>query len=365
MVRSEKKHRIIFIDLMRALAVIQMVQGHTVDVLLAPEYRLTEYPAFFIWNFMRGMTAPIFMFSAGTVFTYLFRLVPEPFEQNPRVGKGIKRFFLLVGLGYLLRYPTYKIIDFSDVTPDRWNTFFTVDVLHLIGFGILLVIICAFIAEKLKLNDMLVFTIFSLIFFVATPFVNKINWISIFPQPVAGYLYDKTGSLFPLFPWAGYVIMGGVLGSYLAKNPLVFKTSKFSINLAILGSAFIIISLLSVYISKKYFGLPYEDSSYSLEVITFRIGFVLLLNSVVSYISQKIESIPRIIILIGRNTLLIYVVHLMILYGSAWNPGIILLFGSSLNVSYTIFSALTMITLMTLMVVSLNKLKFRNKQLVT
>ncbi len=365
MVRSEKKHRIIFIDLMRALAVIQMVQGHTVDVLLDPQYRLTEYPAYFIWNFMRGMTAPIFMFSAGTVFTYLFRLNPEPFESNPRVIKGVKRFFLLVGLGYLLRYPTYKIFDFNNVTPDRWNTFFAVDVLQLIGFGLMFVMLCAFVAEKIRLNDTVVFSIVTILFFISTPFINNIEWIKYFPQPVAGYFYDKTGSLFPLFPWAGYVIMGGVLGSYLAKNPLVFKTNRFSFNLLIFGLAFIIISLVSIYLSEEFWGIPYQNSSYSLEVITFRIGFVLVLNSVVSYISQKMESIPRIIILIGRNTLLIYIVHLMILYGSAWNPGIILLFGSSFNVSYTIGSALLMLTLMTLMVIALNKLKLRNKQLVT
>jgi uncharacterized membrane protein len=365
MVRSEKKHRIIFIDLMRALAVIQMVQGHTVDVFLAPEYRIADNPVFFIWNFMRGMTAPIFMFTAGTVFTYLFRLTNEPFESNPRVAKGVKRFLLLVALGYLLRYPTYKIFDFSDVTPDRWNVFFTVDVLQLIGLGILFVMMCALISEKLKLNDMLVFTIISLIIFLATPFINNINWINYFPIPIAGYFYDKTGSLFPIFPWAGYVIMGGTLGSYLAKHPMVFKTTKFSTVLAELGFTFIIISGISTFILEKYFNIPYANSSYNLEVITFRIGFVLVLNSVISFISQKIESIPRFIILIGRNTLLIYVVHLMILYGSAWNPGLILLFGNSLQVSYTVMSALLMILLMTLMVVLLNKYKFKTKELVT
>ena len=44
-----------------------MVQGHTVDVLLAPDLRTTELPAFAVWYFLRGMTAPIFMFTAGTV----------------------------------------------------------------------------------------------------------------------------------------------------------------------------------------------------------------------------------------------------------------------------------------------------------
>ncbi|HEX9250917.1 MAG TPA: heparan-alpha-glucosaminide N-acetyltransferase domain-containing protein, partial [Ignavibacteriaceae bacterium] len=175
MVRSEKKHRIIFIDLMRAFAVFQMVQGHTIDALLAPEFRSEQFPVYFLWNFMRGMTAPIFMFSAGTVFTYLFRLVDEPFVINPRVKKGFFRFLLLVSIGYLLRYPTYTIFDFSNVTKDRLDIFFAVDVLQLIGFGILFVMVCAYIAEKLKLSDTIVFTFFALCFFLATPFSVKIN----------------------------------------------------------------------------------------------------------------------------------------------------------------------------------------------
>ena len=75
---------------MRAFAVLQMVQGHTINVLLAEQYRNTDYIFYAVWNFMRGMTAPIFMFTAGTVFTYLFRCVQKPFNENPRVKKGIK-----------------------------------------------------------------------------------------------------------------------------------------------------------------------------------------------------------------------------------------------------------------------------------
>lgn len=365
MVRSEKKHRIIFIDLIRALAVIQMVQGHTIDALLAPEYRSLDYPAYYIWNFMRGITAPVFMFSAGTVFTYLFRLVNEPFENNPRVKKGFKRFLLLVTLGYLLRYPTYTIFDLSNISQKSLDIFFSVDVLQLIGFGLLFLLISAFIAEKIKLSDTIVFLFISMFFFISSPFITKINWIDYLPQPVAGYFYTGTGSLFPLFPWAGYVVFGGILGSYLARNPLIFKSNKFSFNLLIYGVAFIIISKAITLISNKVFNYYYVDSSYNLDTIFFRLGFVLVLNSIVSFISQKIESIPKIIITVGRNTLIIYVVHLIILYGSAWNPGLSVIFASKLDVATTIFIAISMITLMVLMVYVFNKLKFRNKQLVT
>ena len=364
MTDSSKKNRIIFIDLMRAFAVLQMVQGHTVDILLANNYRNLDYPIFHFWFFMRGMTAPIFMFTAGTVFTYLLRLVNQPFTENPRVKKGIKRFLLLLFLGYLLRYPTPTIINFSNVSTAQWDTFFAVDVLHLIGFGIFFLLVFAFISEKVKLNDYLVFLFGALLFFGLYPLFSNINWLSFFPQWLAGYFYTGTGSNFPLFPWAGYVVAGGVLGSYLAKHPLIFKSYKFSIKLAIWGVTLIALALIGNEIELAIYGQSNFWTT-SPNLIFLRLGVVLILNSLVSFISIKVESIPRIFILIGRNTLLIYVVHLTILYGSAWNPGLIAILDHSLGVWKTAGIALLMILLMTGMVYAIHKFKIRNKELVT
>ncbi|OGU48420.1 MAG: hypothetical protein A2000_02105 [Ignavibacteria bacterium GWB2_36_8] len=100
-------------------------------------------------------------------------------------------------------------------------------------------------------------------------------------------------------------------------------------------------------------------------LICLRVGFVLMMNGLISFLSIEINSIPRIIILIGRNTLLIYVVHLMILYGSAWNPGLFQAFGRSFDVVNTVFSTLIMITLMVSMVAVIHKLKIKSKELVT
>ncbi len=363
MTQSPKKNRIIFIDLMRAFAVLQMVQGHTVDALLSNNYRDMNSPVFALWFFMRGMTAPIFMFTSGTVFIYLFKLVDEPFATNPRVKKGIKRFFLLLFLGYLLRYPTPTLIDFSNITKEQWQIFFAVDVLHLIAFGILFLILCAYIIEKFKLNDSLVFSVASLIFFGLYPQFSGIQWLKIFPAPIAGYFYAGSGSNFPLFPWAGYVIAGGVLGSYLAKNPLVFKTPQLSFKLASIGIILIIVS----FIGNQLEILVYHASNFwttSPNLIFYRLGIVLLLNSIVSFITLKLDSIPRIFILIGRNTLLIYIVHLVILYGSAWNPGLISVFDKNLNVWNTIGTALLMIFTMTLMVLIIHYFKIKNKEVV-
>lgn len=365
MTLSSKKNRIIFIDLLRAFAVLQMVQGHTVDVLLSNDYRSFDSILFSIWFFMRGMTAPIFLFTSGTVFTYLLRLAKEPFLKNHRVKKGVFRFLLLVGLGYLLRYPTATVVVFTNVTPEQWITFFTVDVLHLIGFGILFILLFAFISEKVGNKDTLVFSLGALFFFGLWPFAAQVNWTNYFPVPIAAYFYEKTGSLFPLFPWVGYLLCGAMLGSYLAKKPLIFRTSRFSLKLAIIGSLLIFIFSVSKLIQNGSQNevVKYLSDSYGL--LALRVGFVLILNSIVSFVSLKLNSIPKLLVLIGRNTLLIYVVHLVLLFGSAWSPGIILLFDKSLNVWHTTASAILMIITMTIMVIAIHRLKIRNKELIT
>lgn len=57
------RSRILFIDLARAVAVLLMVQGHTIDALLAPEYRTSlQYNA---WLYLRGLTSCTFLFLSG------------------------------------------------------------------------------------------------------------------------------------------------------------------------------------------------------------------------------------------------------------------------------------------------------------
>ncbi|MDP3830315.1 MAG: heparan-alpha-glucosaminide N-acetyltransferase domain-containing protein, partial [Ignavibacteriaceae bacterium] len=153
-----------------------MVQGHTVDVLLGDEFRVMSNPFFAFWFNNRGMTAPIFLFTAGTTFTYLFRLHKEPFKKNPRVMRGIQRVLLLIGLGYLLRYPTPYVFYFKDVGIQQWNIFFAVDVLQLIGFGLLFILLAFYISDKIKISDFIIFPIFMGINILGYALFENINW---------------------------------------------------------------------------------------------------------------------------------------------------------------------------------------------
>ena len=189
---------------MRAFAVIMMIQGHTVDTFLANELRTMDSIFYSTWFTLRGFTAPIFMFTAGMVFTYLLKADHFEFVKNPRVKKGFKRALLLISIGYLLRYPTAKIFDFSHVSQRQWDIFFAVDALHLIGFGMLTIIVSLFISKrfKLSLNHILI-SIFGFVF-LFSPLLVKLDWNIFLPQFIASYFTRAYGSLFPLFPWLIY-----------------------------------------------------------------------------------------------------------------------------------------------------------------
>src|SRR5262245_51893284 len=193
MASTIKTQRVVFLDLLRALAVVMMIVGHTIDALLLDEYRNYDYLSFKLWQFTRGMTAPIFLLTAGTVFVYLLRSTALPLRDNPRVTKGVKRALLLIALGYLLRFPSPFAVGVFSALDEQWRAFWIVDVLHLIGVGILLLLFGAFLSEKFRLNDLAVFGCGGLVFFACAPFCEQIGWNEWLAAPIAAYLYGGSG----------------------------------------------------------------------------------------------------------------------------------------------------------------------------
>src|SRR5947208_1219263 len=56
--------RLVYLDWMRGLAAVIMLQGHVLDGWLRPEDRASEW--FWLSQFLGGLPAPIFLFLVGT-----------------------------------------------------------------------------------------------------------------------------------------------------------------------------------------------------------------------------------------------------------------------------------------------------------
>ena len=112
------------------------------------------------------------------------------------------------------------------------------------------------------------------------------------------------------------------------------------------------------------FEIDYSSARLGISTVVLRTGYVIAVGGIFSLFALNLESIPNIVKLAGRHTLLIYVVHLVILYGSAWIPGLYNDYGQTLNIFETLLAVIVMFGLMFAMVWGVEKIKrFRRKKL--
>ena len=343
----ENKDRIIFLDLLRALAVFLMLEGHTVHALLLDELRTFDSLTYTIWYHIRGFTAPIFMFTAGTVFAYLLHKSGDISLSGLRIKKGFKRIISLLTIAYLLRFPSFSIEGWSHITDAQWTIFTSVDALHLIAMGLLSIIITSLLIVRFNLNPYPVYLISALFFFMLTPLTRQIEWISFLPGFAASYFTEKYGSIFPVFPWIGYLLSGATFGYYLFKSKNTDK-KRTALRAFVIGGSAVALSGISELFASSLTGLA-GTLQFSYSVYLLRVGVVLLLCSVLIISTLRIKKLPRIVQLMGKHSLVIYAVHLMIVYGSAFSPGLSWYFGKSLSLPQTIFVILLLVILMLLL----------------
>ena len=353
---------------MRAFAVIMMIQGHAVQSLLDVSYKTSDSVVYHTWLFLRSFTAPLFIFVSGMIFSYLLfqnkilqsaasSKSPEDnfqnqftIQNNPRILKGIKRGISLILIGYLLRYPTIKIFNLESVSYSQWKTFFTVDVLHIIGVGLLLIIMVTFLTSKIKVNPIISFLILTIIIFVSSPLVNSIEWNNSANIFFASYLTSQFGSLFPLFPYLQFVFIGAFVGIILSKNPKILEERKSLLVILLFGTMVIFLSYIT-------------NTEYSFAIL--RIGVIILLLSLFGFLGHTEKTIPKFIKSLARNSLWLYIIHLVILYGSPVSIGLFQIVGKTLSAEITILFALIMLILMTIISLGIDKLRvnsFEKKQ---
>jgi len=335
----QNKHRIAAFDILRALAVLLMVEGHTVHVFLSSSLRNGSSIGFEIWKYLRGFTAPLFMFIAGAVFIYLLLADDETGYKPERLRKGLSRGVLLIFLGYLLRFPSFNLVRLLHVTDEQMKTFASVDALHIIGIGLILLSLIVLISARFKLNLIVIFVLSLSISGLLKFLLNDSSLILGFPLFVKAYFTNSFGSIFPLFPWLGYIFLGGLFG-YLTKKKILTKTE----NLFVLSLSFLIfiVGLFNNLTSDDW--LVVQATS-----IIVKMSGVVLLFIFIDIFTDKINRLPEILLLLGRNSLLIYVVHLVILYGSPISLGFYQIVPERFSLLLTIVFVLIMEMLMIFM----------------
>jgi len=422
-----KPVRLIFLDIMRFIALFMMIQGHTIYALLNTEIR--DGSSFHIWTLLRGYTAPFFMIIAGAVFTFLLLQQDRTkVKGNVRIKKGLLRVVTLLFWGYLLHFQWQSLS--SPVSQGLIDNIVSVDVLHMIGLGLLAVIGVYVVARRqIGLLALVFLTLFFTVVFL-TPKFTKQNYHEhpelllsynqlgvelignykdsvlpyhstsqneVFVQSVRGgskaeamgiqsndvlvamgyqnidsisglylvetrqmyntfadivvvrggdtlkvpYLYERRAkvfpnaltmwvnskptyagktSLFPIFPWLSYILFGAFFGAILAWMKDRGTLFKFlELKLLAIGLFFIALSMLGTYMELQWYGKNNfwgvtQGMGSSFTLVFHRIAVVILVGSVCAFLARFIKQLPTLMNQMSRNTLWLYVGHLIVLY---------------------------------------------------
>ncbi len=330
---ATQSNRVPSLDLARILAMLMMISGHTFFSLVNPKLVDVSVFPWSWWEFLRGVTAPIFLTVSGIVQVFANKRDAKGNLSEKTITKRYRMGLLLIAIGYILMFPADRIYDIPFLEHKYLEGFFAVNILQLFGLSLLFVLISFILTKSDKILFKVSITI-ALLITLLSPFSQLINWFSFLPYPVASYFDYRNGSFFGVFPFSAYLFYGLAFGTKL-KQIDATKRINYIIKM---GFRFIPVSLAlgTILLSLE---LPFLSSG----LIPYKvsIGFFFLRFSVVALVlaltgmaTIKLPNLHRYFTFFGQKALYVYILHIIVLYGTSLTPGLNTFFGEHSSVAF-------------------------------
>jgi hypothetical protein len=164
-----------------------------------------------------------------------------------------------------------------------------------------------------------------------SPFVYQVDWFAIVPEPFAGYLSYKHGSLFGLFPFSAYMFFGVSVGAWLQSVPAAERAQRFPRVAGAVGLGLVALGLVGTYMPLSFlpfssfftsFYGPHDYYLASPHFVMIRMGCTLLLMSALTFVYRYTQAFEQYYSRLGKKSLYIYTAHLILLFGTPWFGGI-------------------------------------------
>ncbi len=283
--------RIAALDAARALGVVAMVFGHTLDGILAWDARGSAAMAAY-WT-VRGFTTPLFLMVSGWAAA---TAISRGRARGLEVPRGrIGRVLLLLAIGYGLRWPGWGLDRLIAGEREVWAHLLAFDALHTIAISLLVASLVFALPwrgrEKAVLFLSLAVLSVSLGMRQPTPLPVRPLTLLALVQAAGG------SSPFPLFPWSAYFFVGSALG-------LLLRPDRRSALWMAAAGALLAISNLWTGVGEMPLGHPV--------LFLWRTGAVLLILAALTLVPPSLaaRAAP-----LGRASLGIYAIHVPIVYG--------------------------------------------------
>jgi uncharacterized membrane protein len=312
--------RVEAVDLFRFLVLFFMIQGHLFRAYLLPSLRLE--PWYMLHETLHGLVAPGFLFSAGFAAFLSFHNKRQNYIHLDRAFfKRVRRILFVIAIGYWIHLPFFslrKTLRF--ISLGQAGEFLKTDILQCIGVGLLLFTIFAIVLKKEKLV-VPVSALAGALFFMLPETVKHIHL-----HPAIDPYFNYDVSIFPLFPWAGFLFCGVIVAYFyvLIKKEVFFKS------LLVLG--IVLFPWFFLTSSQAYF-----KAELTLSGNLNKIAGVFLLLWLADWLLRRFKGpLTAVLIKAGTESLFIYVLHLFIIFNSIFKFGLKPIFQNSLRAPHAL-----------------------------
>ncbi|MEM9862554.1 MAG: heparan-alpha-glucosaminide N-acetyltransferase domain-containing protein [Myxococcota bacterium] len=333
------------LDLFRFVAVVLMIQGHVFYEVAGPSVREASW---YGWHgYVHGFTAPIFLFSSGMAFGIT---TLRKWRDHTRFGKPVykrlERYFMLIAIGYGMHFSTMALGWLQGLPAERLAAVTRVDALQHIGVALLIAESLALLLKR-KAPFFIALAVITSAAVLFAPALWNLD-VSHLPIPVAAWVNASTGSIFPFAPWCGY-LFAGVLTARFVRTRL---TKPKGFRQLVLPLALLALGLFATGKGLTLSGFdPFGEHNYwktSPYFFLIRLGGVMGLLAVLCAVELGLERrrrsapvghagsptrVVRFVQIVGQQTLVLYVAHLMLLYGTGVTPGVVGTFHRNLNLA--------------------------------
>lgn len=322
-----KPQRYQFLDLYRGLIVLFMLEGHVLRALLQPAFQATK--AFELHEIFHGITAPGFLFGAGFTFAIATqRKWAELITWSRGLLRRIGRMVVLIAVGYLIHIPYFSLRKtIEESTPEQWDAFLAFDVLQCIGVSLLFLRLLFVIvrSETLFLAGVAVSLATTV---AATPLVWESQFVESLPRWLAMAVSGSQGSVFPLFPYGAFILAGVLVSWEFLRYAEQGNEARFMRLLALAGVGCIAAGYAWDIIPYQLY--PKDDFWFtSPAYFLIRLGILVLVLAGLWFFEARVRHreihdvwMPQWLITLGVESLFVYIVHMLVLYGWVVNADV-------------------------------------------